>query len=59
MRNDIQMSLNDFAIKQCRTQIRINESIIKTLYEIVALNECGVIDDKEFIRLGKELWMDS
>ena len=59
MRDSIQMSLNDFAIKQCRTQIRINEAIIKTLYEIVALNECEVIDDREFIRLGKELWMDS
>lgn len=59
MRNDIQMSLNDFAIKQCRTQIRINEASIKTLNEIVALTECEVIDDREFIRLGKELWMDS
>ena len=57
--NDIQMSLNDFAIKQCHTQIRIIEARIKTLNEIVALNECEVIDDREFIRLGKELWMNS
>ena len=46
-----------FIVKDCTTKIRISEAIIKTLNEITSLNECGVISDEEFIRLGRELWM--
>ena len=59
MDDDIRMRLNSFAIKDCQTQIRIREAIIKTLNEITSLNECGIISDREFIDLGKELWMNS
>ena len=59
MMKDVQKRLNGFAIKDCQTQIRIREAIIKTLNEITSLNECGIISDREFIDLGKELWMNS
>ena len=59
MNEDIRARLNGFAIKDCQTQIRIREAIIKTLDEIMSLNDCGAISDVEFIRLGKELWMNS
>ena len=58
MNEDIRTRLNDFAIKDCQTQIRIREAIIKTLDEIMSLNDCGAISDMEFIHLGKELWAD-
>ena len=58
MNDDIRMRLNGFAIKDCQTQIRICEAIIKTLDEIMSLNDCGAISDVEFIRLGMELWAD-
>ena len=57
MNEDIRARLNGFAIKDCQTQIRIHEAIIKTLNEIISLDDCGAISDVEFIRLGKELWM--
>lgn len=59
MNDDIRVRLNGFVIKNCQTQIQICEAIIKTLNEIKSLNDCGAISDWEFIRLGKELWMDS
>ena len=58
MNEDIRARLNGFAIKDCQTQIRIREAIIKTLDEITSLNDCGAISDAEFIHLGKELWAD-
>lgn len=58
MNEDIRARLNGFAIKDCQTQIRIREAIIKTLNEIMSLNDCGAISDVEFIHLGKELWAD-
>ena len=58
MNEDIRARLNGFAIKDCQTQIRIREAIIKTLNEIMSLNDCGAISDEEFIHLGKELWAD-
>lgn len=59
MNDYIRVRLYGFAIKDCQTQIRIHEAIIKTLNEITSLNDCGAISDWEFIRLGKELWADS
>ena len=59
MNDDIRVRLNSFAIKDCQTQIRIREAIIKTLNEITSLNDCGMINDGEFVYLGKELWMNS
>ena len=58
MNEDIRARLNGFAIKDRLIQIRIREAIIKTLDEIMSLNDCGAISDEEFIRLGKELWAD-
>ena len=58
MNEDIRARLNGFAIKNCQTQIRIREAIIKTLDEIMSLNDCGAISDMEFIHLGKELLAD-
>ena len=51
--------LSDFDWGNCITMIRISDAIINTLTEIGELNDCGVISDEEFIRLGRELWMDS
>ena len=58
MNEDIRARLNGFAIKDRLTQIRIREAIIKTLDEIMSLNDCGAISDVEFIHLGRELWAD-
>ena len=58
MNEDIRARLNGFAIKDRLIQIRIREAIIKTLDEIMSLNDCGAISDMEFIHLGKELWED-
>ena len=58
MNEDIRARLNGFAIKDRLTQIRIREAIIKTLDEIMSLNDCGAISGEEFIYLGKELWAD-
>ena len=59
MNDYIRKRLYRFTIANLRTQIRIMEAIIKTLTEIGELNDCGVINDGEFVHLGKELWMDS
>ena len=59
MMKDVRKRLNGFAIMDIHTEIRIREALIKTLKEITSLNECGIISDREFIDLGKELWMDS
>ena len=55
----IRKCLYRFTIANLTTQIRIREAIIKTLTEIGELNDCGMINDREFVRLGKELWMNS
>ena len=59
MNEDIRKCLYRFTIANLTTQIRIREAIIKTLTEIGELNDCGVINDREFVHLGKELWMNS
>ena len=59
MSDYIRKCLYRFTIANLSTQIRIGEAIIKTLTEIGELNDCGVINDKGFVHLGKELWMDS
>ena len=55
----LDIRLDAFYVRKLKTSIKINEAIIKTLQEITSLMECGVISDEEFIRLGKELWMNS
>ena len=55
----LDIRLNAFYVRKLKTNIKINEAIIKTLLEITSLMECGVISDEEFIRLGEELWMNS
>ena len=59
MNNYIRRCLYRFTIANLTTQIRIREAIIKTLTEIGELNDCGMINDGEFVYLGKELWMNS
>lgn len=58
MNDYIRKCLYRFTIANLSTQIRIREAIIKTLDEIMSLNDCGAISDVEFIHLGKELWAD-
>ena len=58
MSDYIQKCLYRFTIANLSTQIRIREAIIKTLTEIGELNNYGVINDEEFVHLGKELWAD-
>ena len=57
MNEKLSWRLSDFAWSDCLTKIRINDAIIKTLTEIGELNDCGVINDGEFVHLGKELWL--
>ena len=59
MNDYIRKCLYRFTIANLTTQIRIREAIIKTLTEIGELNDYGVINDEEFVHLGKELWMNS
>ena len=59
MNNYIRKCLYRFTIANLTTQIRIREAIIKTLTEIGELLDCGVINDEEFVQLGRELWMNS
>ena len=59
MSDYVRKRLYRFTIVNLRTQIRIREAIIKTLTEIGELNDYGVINDEEFVHLGKELWMNS
>ena len=59
MNDYIRKCLYRFTIANLTTQIRIREAIIKTLTEIGELNGYGVINDEEFVHLGKELWMNS
>lgn len=59
MSDYIRKCLYRFTIANLSTQIQIREAIIKTLTEIGELNDCGVINDEEFVHLGKELWMNS
>ena len=58
MSDYIRKCLYRFTITNLSTQIRIREAIIKTLTEIGELLDSGVISDEEFIRLGKELWVE-
>ena len=57
MSEKLSRRLSDFAWSDCLTKIQINDAIIKTLTEIGELNDCGVINDGEFVRLGEELWL--
>ena len=59
MNEKLSRRLSDFGWENCLTKIRINDAIINTLTEIGELLDCGVINDGEFVHLGKELWMDS
>ena len=59
MNDNIRKCLYRFTIANLTTQIRIREAIIKTLTEIGELLDCGIISNEDFIRLGKELWMNS
>lgn len=59
MNDYIRKCLYRFTIANLTTQIQIREAIIKTLTEIGELNDCGMINDEEFVRLGKDLWMNS
>ena len=57
MNEKLSRRLSDFAWEDCLTKIRINDAVIKTFAEISELLDCGVINDEEFVRLGRELWM--
>lgn len=59
MNEKLSRRLFNFKWKDCITKIKINDAIIKTLTEIGELLDCGIISNEDFIRLGKELWMDS
>ena len=55
MNEKLRWRLSDFKRKDCRTKIRINDAIFKTIIEIDDLFECGVISIEEFVSLRKEL----
>ena len=54
----LDIRLASFIIKDYTTRIKINEATIKTLREITALYDCGIIGMEEYIDLGMELWMN-
>ena len=59
MSEKLTQRLSDFGWENCLTKIRINDAIINTLTEIGELLDCGVINNEEFVRLGREMWMHS
>ena len=59
MNEKLRRRLSDFAWQNCLTKMRINDAIINTIVEIGDLLDCGVISNEEFVRLGRELWMNS
>ena len=59
MNEKLRRRLSDFGWENCLTKIRINDAIINTLTEIGELLDCGVISCEEFIRLVKELQLNS
>ena len=58
MNEKLRRRLSDFKQKDCRTKIRINDAIFKTIIEIGDLLECGVISIEEFVSLRKELQLN-
>lgn len=56
MNEKLARRLSDFKWNNVLTKIKINDAIINTLTEIGELLDCGIINNKEFIQLGKELW---
>lgn len=59
MNDKLNRRLSDFKWKDCLTKIRINDAIINTIVEIGDLLDCGAISNEEFVRLGREMWMNS
>ena len=59
MNEKLTQRLSDFGWENCLTKIRINDAIINTLTEIGELLDCGVISNEEFVRLARELRMNS
>ena len=57
MNEKLRRRLSDFEWDNCLTKIRVNDAVIKTFVEISELLDCGVINDEEFVRLRRELWM--
>ena len=57
MNEKLRRRLSDFKWNDVLTKIHINDAIINTIVEIGDLLDCGVISNKEFARLGRELQM--
>ena len=45
----------DAYIRRLHTEIKINESIIRTIEEIQSMNECGILTDREFITISERI----
>lgn len=55
MADNIEIVLLDFAYKQAKTMIKINNSIIYTIREIQDLWRSGVLTDREFVEISNRI----
>ena len=46
---NLEVRLLAWAISDCKTKIAINEAIIKTIKEIRAMLDCGLLTNREFV----------
>lgn len=55
MADNIEIVLCRFAIQQARTDIEINQSIIRAIREIQDLWRSGVLTDREFVEISDRI----
>lgn len=55
MKDDLEITLIHFGIRQARTCIKINESIISAIKEIQDLWRMGILTDGEFVEISERI----
>lgn len=55
MADDIKFVFLCFGIRQAKTIIKINESIIQTITEIQAMHKDGILTDREFVEISERI----
>lgn len=55
MADNIEIVLLRFAVQQARTDIKINQSIIREIREIQDLWRSGVLTDREFVEISDRI----
>ena len=55
MRNDHEETHFRETVKRFKTEIEINNSIIRVIGEIQAMNEDGILTDREFVEISNRI----